>query len=69
MMQTIEKGREAQRQLQVLQTAIPKLWALDIDAIIDGNVTPADNGIDLSVADRLAVRSLVAKLTEQSRVA
>jgi len=64
MMQTIEKGREAQRQLQVLQTAIPKLWAVDIDAIIDGNVTPADNGSDLTVADRLAVRSLVAKLTD-----
>lgn len=65
MMQTVEEGLDALRQLQIVKAAAPRLWGVEIDAIIAGDVWQGsrDNDSKLSNQDRLAVRQIVSRIS------
>lgn len=70
VMMAIEEGREARRKLQLASASIPKLWAIDLDAVVAGNATPqASVGSSDELTDRLALRRLVSKLTNNVELA
>jgi hypothetical protein len=71
IMTVIEQGREAQRKLRLASAAIPKLWAIDLDAVIAGGATPETsfgNTSELTEQDRSALRKLLVKLTSNAEL-
>lgn len=70
---TIEDGRTALRKLQLASAAIPKLWAIDLDAVIAGSAAPAPqpsfgSASELTNEDRSVLRKLVVKLTDNAEL-
>jgi hypothetical protein len=67
----IEDGRAAQRKLQLASAAIPKLWAIDLDAVIAGGAAPQPSfgsASELTDEDRSALRKLLVKLTSNAEL-
>ncbi|EKS31065.1 hypothetical protein [Afipia felis] len=69
IMTEIEKGRAAQRKLRLAVEAVPKLWAVDLDAVIDGSAAAMrGSASELTDDDRLALRRLLMKLTSNAEL-
>jgi hypothetical protein len=69
IMNVVEQGRASQRKLQLASAAVPKLWAVDLDAVIDGSATTSrGSASELTDEDRLALRRLVVKLTTNTEL-
>jgi hypothetical protein len=69
IMTVIEQGREAQRKLQLASAAIPKLWAIDLDAVIAGGAAPPlGSASEVTDENRSALRKLVVKLTSNAEL-
>jgi hypothetical protein len=71
VMKAIEDGRDAQQKLRLASAVIPKLWAIDLDAVIAGGATPQTsfgNASELTDEDRLALRKLLVKLTSNAEL-
>jgi hypothetical protein len=59
------------QKLRLASAVIPKLWAIDLDAVIAGGATPQTsfgNASELTDDDRLALRKLLVKLTSNAEL-
>lgn len=70
VMSAIQEGQDARRKLQLVQTAAPKLWGVDLDAIIDGTAANPDiaSGSNLSEDHKIVLRELLRRLTNNTEL-